>query len=398
MGEMITFEQATAIVLGSARYLGDERVPLSACLGRVLAADARADLDLPPFDKSAMDGFACRRADLPGPLVVVATVAAGATPTAALAPRQCARIMTGAPIPRGADCVVKFEDAEVLPDGTVRSGVAARSDNICRQGEDARRGGTVLPRGTRIGPQHVAVLATVGCAQVPVARRPRVAILATGDELVPVDARPAPGQIRNSNGPQLEAQALAAGVLPAVYGPVRDDREDLTRALRQAAAEHDVVLLSGGVSEGDFDLVPQAMQDVGLVIRFDRVAVKPGRPTTFAVGPDVWCFGLPGNPVSTFLQFEFLVKPLLRRLMGCDREPPVVTARLAGPVSRRHADRESWLPVMLTDAGDAQPLEYHGSGHINALWRADGIIAVPAGTKSLAKGALVRVRPLSATH
>jgi len=398
MGEMITFAQAAAIVRGSARYLGDERVPLPACRGRVLAADVRADLDLPPFDKSAMDGFACRRADLPGPLTVIETVAAGASPTRDLGPGLCTRIMTGAPIPRGADCVVKFEDAEVLPDATVRCLAAHTADNICRQGEDVRRGDTVLARGTLVAPQHVAVLASVGCAQVPVARRPRVAILATGDELVPVDALPARGQIRNSNGPQLEAQAWAAGALPTVHGPVRDDRDELVGAMRRALAESDVILLSGGVSEGDFDLVPQVMQAVGLEIRFDRVAVKPGRPTTFAVGPEVWCFGLPGNPVSTFMQFEFLVKPLLRLLMGCDQEPPVVTARLAAPVTRRKSARESWLPVVLTDAGEVRALEYHGSAHINALCRADGFIVLPAGVTSLAEGALVRVRPLPATH
>lgn len=398
MGEMITFEQAVAMVMGSARFLGEEEVPLLACLHRVLAADVQTDLDLPPFDKSAMDGFACRREDLPGPLTVIETIAAGATPTASLGLGLCARIMTGAPIPPMADCVVKFEDAETLPDHTVRCVAARTADNICWQGEDLRRGGVVLRRGVWLEPQHIAVLASVGCAQVPVGRRPRVGIIATGDELVAVSAQPAPGQIRNSNGPQLEAQTLAAGALPISYGVVRDDRGDLAGALRQALAACDVVLLSGGVSAGDFDLVPEVMQTVGLEIRFDSVAVKPGRPTTFAVGPDVWCFGLPGNPVSTFMQFEFLVKPLLRRLMGCDQAPPVVTVRLAETVSRRKSVRESWLPVVLTDIGEARPLEYHGSAHINALCRADGFIVMPAGTTRLEEGALVRVRPISAVH
>jgi molybdopterin molybdotransferase len=398
MGEMITFAQATALVLGSVRYLGDEQVPLSASVHRVLAADVQTDLDLPPFDKSAMDGFACRREDLPGPLTVVETIAAGATPTVRLGRGLCARIMTGAPIPPQADCVVKFEDAETLPDRTVRCVVARTADNICWQGEDLRRGDVVLARGTLLAPQHIGVLASVGCAQVTVARRPCVGIIATGDELVEVSAQPAAGQIRNSNGPQLEAQTLAAGALPVGYGVVRDDRGDLVNALRLAVATCDVVLVSGGVSAGDFDLVPEVMQAVGLEIRFDSVAVKPGRPTTFAVGPEVWCFGLPGNPVSTFVQFEFLVKPLLWRLMGYDQESPVVTARLAEAVSGRESVRESWLPVALTDNGEARALAYHGSGHLDVLCRADGFIVLPAGTTRLEEGALVRVRPISAAH
>ncbi len=393
-GEMIPLAEALSTVLASVRYLGDQSVALAEAAGRVLAADIVADTDQPPFDKSTMDGFACRRADLPGPLAVGETIAAGSVPREAVGPGRCARIMTGAPLPAGADWVVKFEDTETLPDGTVRWGDTSGRDNICRRGEDVRQGDTLLPKGQRIAAPQVAVLAVAGCAQVPVAVRPLVAIIATGSELVEVAATPGPGRIRNSNGPQLAAQIAAAGAVPRVLPVVPDDRAALRGALAAALADHEVVVLSGGVSVGDFDLVPQAMADCGLEIRFDRVAVKPGRPTTFAVGEGVWCFGLPGNPVSTFVQFELLVRPLLMGLMGGVHAPRTFTAPLAEAVSRSGAARESWLPVRLDADGAARPLSYHGSAHIHALCRADGLIVLPAGTTRLEKGALVHVRPL----
>ena len=393
-GAMIPFAQALSTVLASARRLGDESVPLHEAAGRVLAADIAADCDQPPFDRSTMDGFACRRADLVRPLVVGETIAAGSMPRDEVGPGRCARIMTGAPLPLGADCVVKFEDTETLPDGTVRGVEADHRDNIRRRGEDVRRGDILLARGARIGAPQVAVLASAGCAQVPVARRPRVAIIATGSELVEVDATPGPGRIRNSNGPQLAAQIAAAGAVPQVLPVVPDECTALRTALAAAMADHEVVILSGGVSVGDFDLVPQAMVDCGLEIRFDSIAIKPGRPTTFAVGDGIWCFGLPGNPVSTFVQCELLVRPLLMGLMGGVHAPRTFAVPLAATVSRRGAARESWLPVRLDSGGAAVPLAYHGSAHIHALSLADGFIVLPVGTTRLEKGALVHVRPL----
>ena len=393
-GTGLEFERALAIVLASARYLGEELVPLSEAAGRVLAADLVADGDQPPFAKAAMDGFACRRSDLPGPLTVVETIAAGLVPRELVTPGLCARIMTGAPLPSGADCVVRLEDTETLTDGSVRSLSTAAGSNICRQGEDMSSGDIVLGRGLRIAAPHVAVLASLGKARVPVARRPRVAIIATGDELVAVESRPGPGQIRNSNGPQLVAQTVAAGGVPHIRAPARDEATELHAALAAALADSDVVVLSGGVSAGDFDLVPQAMRDCGLEIRFDRLAMKPGQPTTFAVGDGAWCFGLPGNPVPTFLQFEILVRPLLARLMGGDPTPRMFVAPLAETVTRRGVACRSWLPVRLTADGEVRPLDCHGSAHIHALCLADGFIVLPEGTTRLEKGALIHVRPV----
>lgn len=397
-GAMITFEQALATVLASARPLGTEAVPLEAAHGRVLGADVLADADQPPFDKSAMDGFACRRADLPGPLLVTESIAAGAVPRQPVTAGRCARIMTGAPIPAGADCVVPFEQAEELADQRMRCTVASPKTNICRQGEDIRQGDVVLERGAWLGAPQVAVLASVGCASVTVARRPRVVIMATGDELVACDAAPGPGQIRNSNGPQLAVQVAAAGGLPIMTAPVSDAEGALREAIAAALTAGEVVLLSGGVSAGDFDLVPAAMRACGLEILFDSIAVKPGRPTTFAVRDGSWCLGLPGNPVSTLLQCELLVRPLLAALMGADPAVRTVAARLGEVVTRRGAARQALLPVRLDREGIAWPVAYHGSAHIHAFCRADGFIVVPAGVTHLDKGALVHVRPVPAAH
>jgi molybdopterin molybdotransferase len=397
-GGMISFTEALAIVQESVRFLDIQTVPLAVAAGRVLAADVTADADQPPFAKAAMDGFACRRADLPGPLRVVETIAAGAVAAHDVGPGLCARIMTGAPVPAGADCVVKFEDTESLPDGMVRATTAATKTNICQQGEDVRRGDIVVGRGAVLAAPHIAVLATVGCAEVPVARRPRVGVLATGDELVPVEQQPGPGRIRNSNGPQLMVQTRAAGAEAVDLGIARDDAGALAAAIAAGLADCDVLLLSGGVSTGDFDLVPQAMQACGLQILFDSVAMKPGRPTTFAVRPGAWCFGLPGNPVSTFLQFELLVRPLLAGLLGGAQAPRPVKARLAAAVRRRPSQRQTWLPVRVTAGGEAEVVTYHGSAHIHALCRADGFIMLPAGVSVLEKGALVDVRPVPAPH
>jgi len=391
---MIPFEEAFAMVMGRARVLESEAVGLRDAFGRILAEDVASDMDMPPFDKSAMDGYACRREDLPGPLSVVEMIQAGAVPTKAIGPRECAKIMTGAMLPSGADCVIMIEYTDSAEDGTVRFAGESTRDNICRKSEDIRVWERVLRRGMRISAQHVAVLATVGCVNPCVYRKPRVGIIATGDELVEPDRRPGPSQIRTSNSYQLYAQTLAADALPTYYGIARDTAHDLDAAFKRALAENDVLLLSGGVSKGDFDLVPDIMVQNGIEILFDSIAMKPGKPTTFGVSPSVYCFGLPGNPVSTFIQFEILVKPFLHRLMGHEFNPMPTLLPLASRVAAKRADRELWLPVKFTRDGRVEPASYHGSAHINALCEADGLITIPIGSPPLEEGTLVRVRPL----
>ncbi|MEN6335941.1 MAG: gephyrin-like molybdotransferase Glp [Phycisphaerales bacterium] len=389
---MIELKEALTIVLDSARPLGSERVGLADALGRVLAENVAADRDMPPFDKATVDGFACRRVDLGKDLTVIETIPAGAAPTKTLEPNQCAKIMTGAPLPFGTECVIMIEHTQNVDGNAIRFTGTQTPDHISRQGQEVRRGQIVLQKGARIRPPHVAALASVGCVRPLMAVRPRVAVVVGGDELVEPAATPGPFQIRSSNGLQLIAQLGAMGIAARDYGIMKDTEADVDRVLRMALAENDVVLVSGGVSVGDFDFVPGVLRQNHVRLLFDKIAVQPGKPTVFGVAASGWCFGLPGNPVSTYVIFELLVKPFLCRLMGCEYSPRCVQMRLGEPVSRKETSRQSWIPVRMVDAGTVAPVEYRGSGHIFALCDADGLIALDIGVKDLPEGALVQVR------
>ena len=391
---MIELKEALQIVLSAARPLGTERVELSDALSRILAEDVAADADMPPFDKAAMDGYACRRQDLTNTLAVVETISAGAAPVKAVGPDQCAKIMTGAVVPSGADCVIMVEQTQTLGPDSIRFVGGQTRDNICRRAEDIRQGQIVLEKGSCIGPQEIAVLASFGHVQPLVARRPTVAVIASGDELVAPAEKPGPSQIRNSNSPQLSAQLRSMGVVAHDCGIVKDTEADIDRILKAALAEDDVVMISGGVSAGDFDFVPGVLRRNNVRLLFEKIAVKPGKPTVFGQSERAYCFGLPGNPVSTFVMFELLVRPFLCRLMGHHCSPAVVQMSLDEPITRRDAERQGWIPVRLTSETTVRPVEYHGSGHILALCQADGLISMEIGVGRIEKGAPVSVRLL----
>lgn len=391
---MIPFEKALKIVLQNARPVGAATIPLPQALGRVLAEDVRSDMDMPPFNKSAMDGYACRRCDLDNDLQVIETIAAGQFPQNVISQNQCAKIMTGAPVPEGADCIVMVEYTENPTPKTIRFTGKNTQDNICLKAEDIRCGDIVLNAGTILEPQHIAVLATVGKAHPLVSRRPIIGIIATGDELVEPDQKPGPSQIRTSNSHQLYAQALRAETQAINYGIVADTEIAIGTALKQANKECDIVLLSGGVSMGEFDLVPDVMKKNGFEMLFDSIAMKPGKPTKFGVSPEALCIGLPGNPVSTFVQFEILIRPLILKMMGADHNPKTQSLPLTQEIKRKNSERMAWLPVRITPSGKTTPCEHHGSAHINSLVGADGLIAIPLGTNLLEKGTLVDVRPI----
>lgn len=391
---MIPLDEALKIVLNAVRPLGSERVDLAHAFGRALAEDVASDLDMPPFDKSRMDGYACRRADLDQDLEVVETVQAGTVPKKRIAPGQCAKIMTGAAIPQGADCVVMVEQTQRIGQNQIRFTGNQMRDHICRKAEDIEAGQIVLGKGTLIGPSHVAVLASVGQTKPVVVKKPKVAVVTGGDELVPPESKPGPSQIRDSNGPQLTAQLTALGIATQDCGTMRDDAADIERILRAALVENDVVLISGGVSMGDFDLVPQVLRQNNVRLLFEKIAVKPGKPTVFGLSEQAYCFGLPGNPVSTFTIFELLVRPFLCKLMGYDYSPVGVRMRLDESVARKDTERQSWIPVRRTGDDAVRPVEYHGSAHILALCQADGLICMDVGVASLKEGTEVRVRLL----
>jgi molybdopterin molybdotransferase len=391
---MISFEKALDIIIDSARYLGDERVDFTDSLDRVLAEDVFSDVDMPPFDKAAMDGFACRREDLDKELDVIETIAAGQIPEKSVGPGQCARIMTGAIIPEGADTVIMVEQTEETGTERIRFTASKTTANIAYQAEDVKVGDVMWRKGQPIKPSHIAIFSAVGCTNPLVARQPRVAILSTGDELVEPNEKPGPGKIRNSNAWQLIAQVTQAGSIPVYMGIVPDTREDTDIAISKALAENDVVILTGGVSMGDFDFVPEIMRKNKVDIRFQKVAVKPGRPTVFGVTEKSWIFGLPGNPVSSFINFEIFVKPLLYKLMGNDYKPVEMKLPMGVNFKRKKADRLEWVPVEITENAEVVPLSYHGSAHIHAVCLSNALMAVPVDKFEITKGEFVNVRPI----
>lgn len=389
---MLTFEQALEMVLGSARELGAERVDIAHALNRVLAEDVTSDIDIPPFNKAVMDGYACRRQDLGNELIVIETIPAGRHPQKSIGPNQCAKIMTGAVVPDGADCVIMQEYVQMSGEDGIRFVGEKTADNICVRGEDVKAGGIVLRKGSLLRAQHIAVLASAGCVEPLVAKRPRVGVIATGDELVEPSAKPGPSQIRNSNSYQLAAQAAQMCVPATNYGVAADNTGAIESILRRAFEENDVILLSGGVSAGEYDLVKTALKESGVSLLFEKVAAEPGRPMAFGIRDNAFCFALPGNPVSSFVMFELLVRPFLYKMMGHDFKPPVSHRKLATTITRKSEQRDSWLPVVFTEDGGVERIEYHGSAHINALCDADGLLCVPAGTHEIKKDSVVAVR------
>jgi molybdopterin molybdotransferase len=300
--------------------------------------------------------------------------------------------MTGAAVPQGADCVIMIEHTENVSQNTIRYRGKQTPDNICRKGEDIKIGEVVLKKGSRIRPQHIAVAASVGHTRPLVAKRPRVAIIATGDELVEPALKPGPSQIRNSNSFQLVTQVESVGAAVRDYGVVKDVTTEIDRVVKTAVSDNDVVIVSGGVSVGDLDLVPGILKQNNIKLLFEKIAIEPGKPTVFGISDKTYFFGLPGNPVSTFVVFELLVKPFLYKLMGYNYSPSSVRMPLGKTVVRKNTERQSWIPVNITNTGTVKPVDYHGSAHILALCNADGLISIEIGVANIEKGAMVPVR------
>jgi molybdopterin molybdotransferase len=354
---MLSPAEALSRILAHMSRIEAEDVRLSDAHGRVLALDAVASRALPGCDNSAMDGFAVRAADLPGTLPVVATTVAGQAPGAPLPPGTAVRIMTGAPLPPGADTIVMFEDATV--DGErVALPAAPLGDHVRRAGEDVAIGALAVSAGARLGPGELGLLAALGVARPRVARRPRVALIATGDELVGVDQTPAPGQVVDSSAYALSAQIRDAGGEPIYLGIARDDRAALAATIRHALT-HDAVMTTGGVSAGDRDHVRDALADAGVVPDFWKVAMKPGKPLAFGMAGRVPVFGLPGNPVSSMVSFELFVRPALLVMQGAaphrPRAPVVLPAGYRKPPGRAH-----YLRARLRRDGDRLIADLHG--------------------------------------
>ena len=393
--------RARVVALAAARRLPAESVVLEHALGRILASDLVVPLDVPPFANSAMDGYALRGADLAGDgeqrLRIAARILAGDRGEHALAAGECASIMTGAPLPAGADTVVIKENVRV-DDGCIV--VATRTPtgaNVRPAGEDFRRGDIGAHAGTALDAARLAVLAACGQARASVARRPRVALFVTGDELVPPTQALAHGQIHDSNRYSLGGMLRELGIEPDPVAHLRDDPDALREALLDAATRCDVVVSSGGVSAGDADYLPQLVAGLGEV-HFWKVRMKPGMPVLCGRIGTALVLALPGNPVSTMVTFELLVRPALLALQGAASAPPDrCSARLDRDLVKRH-DRAEFLRgrVEWRDNGVCwiAPLPQQGSGMLRGIAEADALIALPEGARSFARGDVVTFLPL----
>jgi molybdopterin molybdotransferase len=391
---MISLEEAIHIARSKAIVSGTEKVELHLSSERILAQDVFADADMPPFNKSAMDGYACQRNDLGQVLSVLEIIPAGKTPIHAIGGGQCSKIMTGAQVPDGADTVFMVEYSEEVSPDKVRFTGITTNPNICLKGEDLKEGDLVLSSATQLKPQHIAILASVGCTNPEVYKTPTVGIISTGSELVSPEEKPGLSKIRNSNGPQLQAQTTKYGFPVNNYGIVSDDQKLTRQFIQKSVAENDVTILSGGVSVGDFDYVPQIIRDLDFEIHFSKINIKPGQHTTFASKASKYIIGLPGNPVSSFIQFEVFVLPFLRKLMNCEQPGIALPLPMGQEFKRKKSDREECLPVLITNQNEVRMVEYHGSAHIHAYHQAFGFINIPAGKTELKMGELVYVRPL----
>ncbi|HPQ35166.1 MAG TPA: molybdopterin molybdotransferase MoeA [Tenuifilaceae bacterium] len=393
---MISLQNAISTVLEHCKNIQQtEIVPLWESLGRVLATDVASDINMPPFNKSAVDGFACRKSDIHIDLRIIETVAAGQFPTMEVTKGTCTKIMTGAPVPKGADCVLMVEDTEMVNNNHVRYTRNETKTNIAYFAEDVKEGDTVLKKGTFLEPQHIAILSSVGVANIEVAIKPTVSILVTGDELVETEQKPGLGQIRNSNGHQLVAQVIRAGAKPHYEGIIEDTKQATLNAVSKALSQSNIVVLTGGVSMGDFDYVPGVLQELGVNILFQTMAVQPGKPTVFGVKGEKLIFGLPGNPVSSLFQFDLLVRTAILRLMGSNKPVrEIVKVPIANNFSRKRSARLALVPAIINASGEVEPVSYHGSAHINAMATATKIIIVPIGTDTIKKGELVDVRSI----
>jgi len=402
---MLTPLEALERILDEAKVTEEvEEVPLSEASGRVLARDVESDVDLPPFEKSAMDGFAVRRADFADAsgevgLEVLGESKAGAPYEGPIKDGQCVAIYTGAEAPADCDAVVMVEKTRRDGDRVWIEDDPSDRQNICAKGEDLSVGRVVLEPGRRLRPVDLSVLAAVGCDPVCVFRRPRVSILTTGDELVAPSEKPGPGEIREGNTLHLAAMACAAGAEVVTVGLIADDEDALAEAFEEALNTSDALITTGGVSMGKYDLVGAALERVGVEKLFHKISIKPGKPVWFGRRGGALVFGLPGNPVSCLVTHEVFVRPALARIGGCEAE---AAERLATGTWRgedmRTNPRQQNIPVHVEQAEDGttelKRIQWNSSADVVALTTAEGLMVIPP-DEVVRPGDVVRYRPLA---
>ena len=400
---MIQVQEALDKILCQIQFKGVERVPLGQALGRVLAEDVVSRINNPPLDNSAMDGYAVIAKDIesatpenPVKLEVVEEIAAGYTAKGTLKPGQTMRIMTGAPIPPGANAVLMQEDPQKDGASILCLDKADVEENIREAGEDVRIGEGVLKKGTTLSPAHIGMLAVIGRSQIAVSQRPTVSILSTGDEILELDETPQGPQIFNSNGHMLAAQIKSAGGIPVSLGIAKDTEEDLMEKFAWAL-KADIVVSSGGVSVGDYDLVKSTLQKMGQDMLFWKVAMKPGKPLAFGRIGKTPIFGLPGNPVSSFVSFEQFVRPSLRKVLGCsDLSHKTVQAKLTRTIHKKPGRLHFLSSIVSWADGEytVTPAGEQGSGILKSAANANGLLIFPLEAEEIKQGQEVAVQLL----
>jgi molybdopterin molybdotransferase len=302
--------------------------------------------------------------------------------------------MTGGVLPEGADCVFMVEDAEVIDTRRVKCTNPQTKINICYLGEDYQPGEVLVKKGSILSAEHLAVIAGTGQKRIKVAKMPSVGVLVTGSELVPYDQTPEVGKIRDTNSIQLISLLKQMNLQHVFYGIIRDNYEAMRNQFQQAISDNEIVIFTGGAAVGDFDLVPKIIADEGFEMLWTRTGLKPGNPMSCAVKGQTYVFGLSGNPVSSFVQYKYLVMPVIYKLLGAHYMPVRIKARMKSSYTRKNADRQAIVPVRINQDGEIEALPFHGSAHINAIPEADALLEIPAGTTTIEEGEMIYVRPV----
>jgi molybdopterin molybdotransferase len=395
---MISVDEAQAIIAGKTSPLDSERMPLNESLARVLRESIAADADQPPFDRSAMDGYAIRADDSSGNFKIMGIIQAGDVPAFPLQPGECARIFTGAQIPQNTGAVVRQEDA-IVEGKSMRIAVRSREPHIRKRGEDVRAGSELLSPGHLLSPVDLSVMAGTGHTRVLVSRKPRVLHLGSGNELVAPDQAPGPGRIRDTNSVLIQSLVEQAGGEVVGQLHLGDDLEEIVAAARNFARPYDILLFSGGASVGDFDFAGTTLERLGFDIHFRQVNVRPGKPLIFATRDRRIAFGLPGNPVSHFVTFHLFVRPALRAMLGLTQVGmEFVGAHLWHDYDEPPNPRETYAPAQWFCAdgikNHVKPIAWRSSGHLASLIPATGLLRIPANSPPMKKGELVQVFPV----
>lgn len=396
---MIEFEEALDIILRNTPVLPTEKVPIEESVGRILKEDVYSDIEMPPFDKSAVDGYAVNTLDLkevPVRLRCLGLIQAGESFGRKLARGECVKIMTGAPMPQGADSVVMVEDSRQEDDRVELFRGVEKGENVCFKGEDIKKRQKVLNKGIKISPSHIAILATLGIPSVKTVGMPEVSILNTGGEIVPLGKKLDRNKIYNSNGPMLSALLRADGIEPLFLGIAKDEVENLEKKIREGL-NADLLLISGGVSMGDYDFIPRVLEGMGIKKIFHKVNIKPGKPLFFGRHTvskkkrrgKTLVFGIPGNPISNFLAYLIFVRPALKKMMGCPSPKPEFKEGILETKFHSKAGRKHFVLVKISKRKSCYyltPLVSHGSADVLALSKTDGFMVVGPYTSDIKKG------------